>query len=76
MKLLLVRARCSELAEPIAATCTKAHGAKLYRWRVDGNLCKFYRLVVMNPVSRVKRLEYLTFDLTNYNYFHASRVTV
>ena len=42
--LVLVPIRCSESAEPFAVTCSKAHSAKLHRWRVDGYLYKFDRL--------------------------------
>ena len=32
---VLLPVMCNELEEPIAATCTKAHSARLHRWRVD-----------------------------------------
>ena len=31
----VVPVRCSELAEPIAATSSKEHSAKLHWWRVE-----------------------------------------
>ena len=35
--LVMISIRCNELAEPIAASCTMAHNAKLHRRRVDDN---------------------------------------
>ena len=38
--------KCDELAEPIAATCARAHSARLYRRQVDGKLNLFVRLEI------------------------------
>ena len=44
--LALVAVRCSELAEPITASCAKAHSAKLHPWQIDDNLDLFDQLGV------------------------------